>query len=79
MPWSPAAFIATAVSTACNKEPESMPAIKKHYLSRPSGLSVDVRTPMAGKGRPTLVKKEDSSRRVPLSETAAKMLICRQL
>ena len=71
--------MATAVSTACNKDPESIPAMKKQALSNASGRSVDVRMQTAGKGWPMLVKKEDYSGRVPLSETTANAFICRQL
>ena len=71
--------MATAVSTACSKDPESIPAMKKQALSRASGRSVDVRMQMAGKGWPTEVKKEDSSGNVPESDTTAKAFIWRQL
>lgn len=56
-----------------------MPAMMKQALSMASGRSVEVRMQMAGKGWPTEVKNEDSSGRVPESETTAKAFICRQL
>ena len=57
----------------------SMPAMMKSALSMASGLSVLVRMQTAGKGWPTLVKNDDSSGRVPESETTANAFICRQL
>ena len=53
----------------------SMPERMKPALSRDSGRSVEVRMQTAGKGCPTLVKKELSSGRVPESETTAKAFI----
>ena len=50
---------------------ESSRARIKQALSSASGRSVDVLMHTAGKGCPTLVKKELSSGRVPLSETTA--------
>ena len=57
----------------------SMPERTKQPLSRASGRSVEVRMHTAGKGWPTLVKKEDSSGRVPESDTTQKAFIWRQL
>ena len=57
----------------------SMPERMKQALSRASGRSVEVRMQTAGIGCPMEVKKEDSSGRVPESETTQKAFICRQL
>ena len=69
----------TATSTLCNKPTVSMPLSTKQPLSNASGRSVLVRMQTAGKGCPTLVKKELSSGNVPLSLTTQKAFICRQL
>lgn len=53
----------------------SMPERIKPALSRDSGRSVEVRMQTAGKGCPTLVKKELSSGRVPESDTTANAFI----
>lgn len=67
------------MSTAWRSDFSSMPAMMKSALSIASGRSVEVRMQMAGKGCPTLVKNEDSSGRVPESETTANAFIWRQL
>lgn len=69
----------TATSTLCSRPWVSMPERTKQPLSRASGRSVDVRMQTAGKGWPMLVKKDDSSGKVPLSETTQKAFIWRQL
>ena len=71
--------MATAVATACSTPPPLMPARIKQPLSNASGRSVEVRMHTAGKGRPTLVKKLDSSGSVPESLTTQKAFICRWL
>ena len=53
----------------------SIPAMMKSALSIASGRSVEVRMQMAGNGWPTLVKNDDSSGRVPESDTTAKAFI----
>lgn len=79
VPWSAAAFIAIAVSTAWSSDFSSMPARIKPALSSDSGRSVEVRMHTAGKGCPTEVKNDDSSGSVPESEITAAAFIWRQL
>ena len=75
---SPASFMATAVCTACTT---SVAGDTGQDETRPcpaaSGRSVEVRMQTAGKGCPTLVKKLDSSGRVPESLTTQKAFICK--
>lgn len=69
----------TAMSTLCKRPTVSMPLSTKQPLSSASGRSVLVRMQTAGNGCPTEVKNDDSSGRVPLSETTQKAFIWRQL
>ena len=74
-----ASISSLALLSGVDTPPARMPASTKQPLSSASGRSVEVRMQTAGNGCPTLVKKLDSSGRVPESLTTANAFICRWL